>query len=150
VDACQKKRSPYSDSCVPISLLVPQMSKSNEVPCYLTGQDSSWEKPIQVVSRADARGLKKLQLGKFENHGQTFRLYQIVAETVKAFIDGPLGVGNLLPWSKVQNYPQHPERLHYSTPACADRGAHFGHCMSARATNQPLPFPLPIMAEAFS
>ncbi len=150
MDACKSKRSPQAAEVR--SDPHPQMpQKSDPVPCFFAGQ-ADWEKPAQVVTRAEARGLKTLKLGKFENHGRTFRLSQAVAETVKAFIDGPFGIGNLLPWAKVQNHQMHPERLHYSTPACADRGAHFGHNMSAKACNKPLPLflPLPIPVEAFS
>jgi hypothetical protein len=126
------------------------MAKSNEVPVFLTGQCDLYERPIQVVTRADARGLKQLELGKFENHGRTFRLFQVVAETVKAFVDGAFGIGILLPFAKSQNKLMAPEHLHYSVPACADRGAHYGFNMSAAVTNKALPFPLPILVEAYS
>jgi hypothetical protein len=63
-----------------------------------------------------------------------------------SFWDGVLGTGNLIPFSKTHNKDMAPERLHYSTPACADRGAHFGHNMSARATNFPVPVALSSLA----
>lgn len=37
------------------------------------------------------------------------------------FTDGPMGVGNLLPFAKRQNKLRAPAKLHYSIPAC---GAH--------------------------
>lgn len=129
-----------------------QMSKSEKVACFLTGQNDLWETPAQIVTRAEARDLKRLELGKFENHGRTFRLSQVVAETICAFVDGPFGIGNLIPFARTQNKLMAPEHLHYSVPACADRGAHYGYNMSAVDTNKPLPLfsPLPLMAQAFS
>jgi hypothetical protein len=37
------------------------------------------------------------------------------------FIDGPFGIGNLLPFAKIQNKQMAPERLHYEIPACGAR-----------------------------
>lgn len=128
------------------------MPKSDQVLCFYADQDDSWETPVQIVSRADARGMKALKMGAFENHGRTFRLTKAFAVIVKAFVDGPFGIGNLIPFARTQNKLMAPEHLHYSVPACADRGAHYGYNMSAVDTNKPLPlfFPLPLMAQAFS
>jgi len=118
--------------------------KNDPVPCFFSGQ-ADWERPCQVVTRAEARDLKKLLLGKFENHGRTFRLHQVVAETVQAFIDGPFGIGNLLPFSKSQNKLMAPEHLHYSVPAC---GAHKHGTSPAYFWRQPTAEP--VLVEAFS
>lgn len=40
---------------------------------------------------------------------------------ILATFDGPMGVGNLLPFAKRQNKLRAPAKLHYSIPAC---GAH--------------------------
>lgn len=40
---------------------------------------------------------------------------------IHGFTDGPMGVGNLLPFAKRQNKLRAPAKLHYSIPAC---GAH--------------------------
>lgn len=148
-----KKRSPAaryrSHQAAEVRLLsFPDMQKSDKVPVFMTGMDTSWEKPAQIVTRGEARELKDQLLGKFENHGQTFRLFQTIKEALATYVDGPMGIGNLLPWAKVQNPNMAPEHLHYRIPAVADRAAHFGHCMSARITNRPLP--LPVLAEAYS
>jgi hypothetical protein len=45
---------------------------------------------------------------------------EVIAE-VSRFWDGPLGVGNLMPFARVQNPLMHPARLHYPIPAA---GAH--------------------------
>jgi len=44
-----------------------------------------------------------------------------IQATTPGFSDGPMGVGNLLPFYKVQNPLMQPERLHYVIPACGAR-----------------------------
>jgi hypothetical protein len=51
------------------------MPKTDEVPCFYREQDDTWEKPAQTLLRTDVRTLKDAGLGKFENHGRTFRLF---------------------------------------------------------------------------
>lgn len=124
------------------------MAKSEQVPCFYAGQQDSWERPAKIVTRVEARLLKAAGAGKFENNGQIFRLSKAITEKAKEFWDGPMGIGNLLPWSKVQNPNMAPEHLHYQLPACADRRAYFGRNM---VMSHKLPLPtLPVLAEAFS
>ena len=52
------------------------------------------------------------------------------------FIDGPFGIGNLLPFTKSQNPLMAPERLHYEIPACGARG----RLLRVRNINQPQKF----------
>jgi hypothetical protein len=147
VDACRSKRSqPAAVVSLPADRLpFPDMSSSQTVPCFYTGQDDSWETPARTVNRDQARQMKTDKLGKFENHGRTFRLFQTLAEKAEHFWDGPFGIGNLLPFSKHQNKDKHPEKLHYPVPACGARArgtspAHFW-CL-------PTPEEFTIQAEA--
>jgi len=42
-------------------------------------------------------------------------------DTLPCYIDGPIGVGNLIPFSKPpQNPLQEPDKLHYEIPAVCD------------------------------
>jgi hypothetical protein len=120
------------------------MPKSDKVPCWYRDQDSSWELPAFIYTRAEARDKKNQLLGKFENHGQTFRLEKTIKDVLAVYWDGPFGIGNLLPFSRTQNKLMAPEHLHYQIPAC---GAH-SRRTSVFLTN--LPLPLPLSAEAYS
>jgi hypothetical protein len=42
--------------------------------------------------------------------------------TIRGFTDGELGIGNALPFFKVQNPLLQPTKLHYSTPMANDNG----------------------------
>lgn len=47
-----------------------------------------------------------------------------IQETISAWFDGPLGVGNLLPFSKPQSTG---DKLHYEIPMAGDRGTFAQH-----------------------
>jgi hypothetical protein len=53
------------------------MSAQMEVPVFYRDQDESLEAPCRVISRDEARKLKKLGLGYFIAHGRQFRLHEI-------------------------------------------------------------------------
>jgi hypothetical protein len=50
--------------------------KTDSVPCFYREQDDAWEIPKEILTRAEAREKKNQKLGKFENNGQTFRLFE--------------------------------------------------------------------------
>lgn len=50
------------------------MPKTDLVPCFYKEQDDTWEQPAVILTRAECHEQKHLRLGKFENHGCTFRL----------------------------------------------------------------------------
>lgn len=53
------------------------MPHNDPVPCFFREQDDTWERPGKgVLTRAQCREMKTLGLGKFENHGRTFRLFE--------------------------------------------------------------------------
>jgi hypothetical protein len=47
--------------------------------------------------------------------------------TLRGFTDGELGIGNALPFFKVQNPLLQPTKLHYETPHAGDRGIFARH-----------------------
>ena len=52
------------------------MPNTDVVPCFYKEQNDSWERPAKLLPRAEVREMKLKLLGKFENHGRTFRLKQ--------------------------------------------------------------------------
>lgn len=100
----------------------------NQVPVFYREQNDRVDRPLRIVARNEARQMKLAGRGAFENHGRTFRLFQ----SIPSFWDGVFGVGNLLPFSRVQNPFCKPPRINYPIPAC---GAH-GRFLSVKATNQ--------------
>jgi hypothetical protein len=57
-----------------------------------------------------------------------------VSEIRAAYYDGPMGRGNVLPFTRITKYPLKPPSLHYPIPAC---GAH-GRFLNVAVTNQEL------------
>ncbi len=51
------------------------MAKSDLVSCFFKEQDDTWEKPARLLTRAELKE-KKALLGKYENNGRTFRLFE--------------------------------------------------------------------------
>jgi hypothetical protein len=47
--------------------------------------------------------------------------------TLRGFTDGELGIGNALPFFKVQNPLLQPTKLHYETPHAGDKGIYARH-----------------------
>jgi hypothetical protein len=93
------------------------MASSDVVPCFYTGQDKS-TKPVMSVSRVEARVFKTQGRGRFDDNGKIFRFFEAVR---KALWDGPFGIGNVLPFTRVQNKLRAPDSINYPIP-CA--GAH--------------------------
>lgn len=52
---------------------IPHVSK-NQVAVFYTGQNADWQRPLKVVSRAEARVMKENNLGAFISHGRAFLL----------------------------------------------------------------------------
>jgi hypothetical protein len=101
------------------------MAATDLVPCFYTGQDYRWERPAKMLTRARVRELKTIKIGKFIESGKIFLFHQrLEAEKVIGFWDGPLGIGNLLPFARPHNYG---EKLHYEIPHAGDRSCFARH-----------------------
>ncbi len=96
------------------------MPASDLVPCFYTGQSRLFEQPSEFLLRSKCHEMKKLDLGKFVDNGQVFQFKQKIEDKKKSFLDGPLGVGNLLPFAKAHNYG---DKLHYEMPMAGDKTA---------------------------
>lgn len=95
------------------------MAATDLVPCFYTGQDYRCEKPAELRTRAEVRAWKKQKLGKFVEHGRYFLFFKTLMVKLARFWDGPLGVGNVLPFAKAHNYG---DKLHYEIPMAGDVG----------------------------
>jgi hypothetical protein len=95
------------------------MAASDLVPCFYTGQNYLVEQPAELRLRAEVRKLKEKKLGKFVANGTLFLFSRAMKKRVSRFWDGPLGVGNLLPFAKAHNYG---DKLHYEMPMAGDVG----------------------------
>jgi hypothetical protein len=69
------------------------------------------------MTRAQLREMKKNKLGLFVDDGTAFQFSQKFTEALKPLFDGPLGIGNLLPFSKPRNYG---DKLHYESAMAGD------------------------------
>jgi hypothetical protein len=95
------------------------MAATDLVPCFYTGQDYRVEKPAEVRTRAEVREWKKQKLGKFVGNGKFFLFFKSLMVKLAQFWDGPLGVGNAIPFAKAHNYG---DKLHYEMPMAGDVG----------------------------
>lgn len=86
------------------------MPNSDSVPCYYTGQLRRVEQPAEFRLRSEVRELKAQKLGKFVDNGKVFLFNQRLSPKTTQLWDGPIGIGNLLPFAPLHNYG---ERLHY-------------------------------------
>lgn len=103
----------------------PAMAKKDLVPCFYTGQDWRREPPAESHPRQDVHYFKSLKLGKFIESGKFFLFHaRRIKEVIVGLFDGPLGVGNLLPFAKAHNYG---DKLHYEIPMAGDRGVFARH-----------------------
>jgi hypothetical protein len=93
------------------------MPATDLVPCFYTGQLRCVERPREFRQRAELHQLKAAKLGKFVDNGKVF-LFDKTDKIVKVW-DGPIGIGNLLPFAKQNNYG---DKLHYEMPHAGDRG----------------------------
>ncbi|HET9320385.1 MAG TPA: hypothetical protein VFO27_11435 [Bryobacteraceae bacterium] len=95
------------------------MAATDLVPCFYTGQNYRTEKPAEVRVRSEVRELKKRKLGKFVANGTLFLFSRAIVKKMVAPYDGPLGVGNVVPFARLHNYG---DRLHYEIPMAGDIG----------------------------
>jgi hypothetical protein len=96
------------------------MAATDLVPCFYTGQNFRWEKPAELRPRAELHRLKKLKLGRFDQHGKIFLFFKAIVNAAKSLWDGPIGIGNVLPFAKAHNYG---DKLHYEMPMAGDKTA---------------------------
>lgn len=71
-------------------------------------------------TRDEVRVFKAKGLGKFRDSGKFF-LFSKSIMLATQICDGPLGRGNILPFSKATNPMLCPQKLHYATPMAGDR-----------------------------
>ncbi len=96
------------------------MAATDLVPCFYTGQDFRWEKPAELRPRAECHSIKKLKLGRFDQDGKIFLFFKSIVTSAKRAWDGPLGIGNLIPFARLKN---EGDKLHYETPMAGDKTA---------------------------
>ena len=96
------------------------MAATDLVPCFYRGQDFRWEKPAEFRTRAELHRIKKLKLGRFDQDGRIFLFFKAIVNAAKNIWNGPLGIGNLLPFSRLKN---RGDKLHYETPMAGDKTA---------------------------
>jgi hypothetical protein len=61
-----------------------------------------------------------LKLGRFDQNGKIFLYFKAIVNAAKRVWDGPLGIGNVLPFAKAHNYG---DKLHYEMPMAGDKTA---------------------------
>jgi hypothetical protein len=96
------------------------MAATDLVPCFYTGQNFRWEQPAELRTRTECHRLKKFKLGRFDQNGKIFLFFKAIVNAAKLVWDGPIGVGNVLPFAKAHNYG---DKLHYEMPMAGDRTA---------------------------
>lgn len=113
------------------------MPKTDLVPCFYLEQDETWETPAYLRLRSEVHQLKQAKLGKFINHGTAFRLFKNQTAAVRqSYFEGPLGIGNLLPFSRI---PNGTEKHHYPVPACGDHRIQWMNSFIDTAVRRPSP-----------
>jgi hypothetical protein len=100
------------------------MAATDLVPCFYTGQNYRVEKPAELRPRSEVREFKNQKLGKFIENGTHFLFFRAMTKRVVRLWDGPIGVGNALPFARLHNYG---DRLHYEMPHAGDRGVFARH-----------------------
>lgn len=95
------------------------MPATDLVPCFYTGQNYRTEQPAEIRIRLEVRELKRQQLGTFADNGRIFLFFKrLVIVREARFWEGPLGVGNALPFARQTD----GSRLHYEIPHAGDKG----------------------------
>jgi hypothetical protein len=97
------------------------MPPTDLVPCYYTGQRRLVEPPAEFRTRAELHNLKSQKVGKFVDSGKVFLFFKVMVQKIQRLWDGPLGCGNLLPFSKPRSTG---DKLHYEMPMAGDRTAY--------------------------
>jgi hypothetical protein len=97
--------------------------KTDLVPCFYKGQNFRWEHPAELRPRTELHRLKKLKVGRFDQDGTIFLFFKTIVNAAKVW-DGPLGIGNLLPFARTKNLG---EKLHYEIPHAGDRSIFARH-----------------------
>jgi hypothetical protein len=95
------------------------MAATDLVPCFYTGQNYRVEKPAELRLRSEVREFKNQKLGKFIENGTRFLYFRALTKRVVRLWDGPIGVGNALPFARLHNYG---DKLHYEMPMANDIG----------------------------
>jgi hypothetical protein len=84
------------------------------------------DSPRSHVKRSIAQGMvRHLEAAWVVKNAIIQRLViraRTAAKEIRAWINGPLGIGNLIPFARVQNKDIAPARYHYEIPHAGDRG----------------------------
>lgn len=94
------------------------MAATDSVPCFYDGQNSDFDHPIKVQTRARCRQLKRMGIGRFERHGKVFYYNQRI-ETAVIFSPPP-SAKTILTFLKTRT---DGTPLHYEIPMANDLGA---------------------------
>lgn len=130
------------------------MAATDLVPCYYTGQRVGIEPPAESKPRYELREMKRQKLGEFVRNGKFFLFFKRMAAKITRLWDGPLGVGNALPFGRQTD----GGLLHYEMPHAGDIGLwrHFRKRIRVSARPQSHLFakkpsaPVRCLADAFS
>src|SRR5580658_2511457 len=90
----------HGKSASPIHPFHNRMAATDLVPCFYTGQDYRWENPAEMHIRSQVREWKKAKRGTFADSGKIFVFFKRIEKVVLKVWDGPLGIGNLIPFAK--------------------------------------------------
>ncbi len=74
--------------------------------------------------RSKVHEFKKEKLGTFIENGRIFLFFKRIEQAALKLWDGPVGVGNLLPFSKLRSSG---DKLHYEMPMAGDRSVFARH-----------------------
>jgi len=86
------------------------MPLTDLVPCFYTGQIRLIQRPAELRPRAELHKMKAWKLGKFVDNGKAFLFFKRIEQAAVNLWNGPLGIGNLIPFARLHNYG---DKLHY-------------------------------------
>jgi hypothetical protein len=95
------------------------MAATDLVPCFYSGQNYYADPPAEHRLRSEVRECKRQKLGEFRENGKIFLFFKAIAAKLNRLWDGPLGVGNAMPFSRRTDAGQH---YHYEIPHAGDIG----------------------------
>jgi len=94
------------------------MPSTDLVPCFYAGQPRWSTPPAKLMTRCVLLEMKKAKLGQYVDDGKAFQFSKKYTEAMKPLCDGPLGIGNVLPFAKPNSTG---DKLHYEIPMAGDR-----------------------------
>ena len=92
------------------------MPATDVIPAFLEG-DRTDGAPWHRYPRSECREMKRKGEGYFVSNGKVFMVSR--PREIEIPVTGLLGKG-VIPFARIPNPMQRPERIHYPIPACAD------------------------------